>query len=181
MIYPPPICGTLCVSTDILEFMELKLLMSLQEVICALVCWTGTSLGGGSQGRMSRKRLSSGPVTSTQQSGSVLPALRQAARELISDPSPVADQIRLLSFNRTQSKVVASFLIGHNTLSKYLYTMGLINSSLHRRKPQLTICVSVKIWRHSDTSIWVRFSWALRMLKSQSGAIWNFVKGTGLP
>jgi hypothetical protein len=36
---------------------------------------------GGSRGRMSRKRLSSGPVTSTQQSGSVLPALRERLLE----------------------------------------------------------------------------------------------------
>ena len=103
---------------------------------------------------------------------------RQAARELISDPSPAADRTRLLSFNRTQSGVAANFLTGHNALSRHPYTMGLINSSVCRRKPQLTICVSVKIWRHSDTSIWVRFSWTLRMLKSHSGAIYN-IKGQG--
>jgi len=29
--------------------------------------------------------------------------------------------------------------------------------------------------------IWVTFSWTLRTLKSKSGEIWNFIKGTGLP
>jgi hypothetical protein len=45
----------------------------------------------------------------------------------------------------------------HNTLRRHLYIMGLINSSWCRRKPQLTFCVSVKCWQHSDIRIWVPF------------------------
>ena len=52
---------------------------------------------------------------------------RQAARKMISDPSPAADQTRLLSFNRTQSRAVA----GH-TLKRCLYIMGLTRSATHR-------------------------------------------------
>jgi len=65
--------------------------------------------------------------------------------------------------------------------------MGLIDSPLCRRcgtmrKPQLTSCVSVKPWRHSDIPIWVPFSWTLINVRSLSlGSIWKFITGTGLP
>ena len=58
-------------------------------------------------------------------------------------------------------------------------------------------CVHVKTWRHSDTPIWIPFSWTQRMLEVQvwgqsgtlikeqdshdMGAVWNPSKGTGLP
>jgi len=44
------------------------------------------------------------------------------ARELISGPN-LATRARLLSFNRTQSRAVNGLLIGHNTMSRYLYVM----------------------------------------------------------
>jgi hypothetical protein len=40
---------------------------------------------------------------------------------------------RLLSFNRTQTRVVIKFLTGHNTLRRHLHLMGLTNSPLCRR------------------------------------------------
>jgi hypothetical protein len=46
--------------------------------------------------------------------------------------SPTA-KTKLLSFNRTQSEVVTGLLIGHNTLRRHLYLVGLINSPLCRR------------------------------------------------
>jgi hypothetical protein len=49
-----------------------------------------------------------------------------STRELILDPSPRA-KIRLLSFNRTQSRVVIGLLTGH------LHLMGLTNNPLCRR------------------------------------------------
>jgi hypothetical protein len=42
--------------------------------------------------------------------------------------------------------------IGHNTLRRHIYIMGLINSPLCRRKPQLTICVSVTL-NHKDACL----------------------------
>ena len=48
---------------------------------------------------------------------------RQAAREIISDPSPSAET-RLLSFNRTQSRAVTGLLTEHHTLKRRLYIMG---------------------------------------------------------
>ena len=40
---------------------------------------------------------------------------------------------RFESFNRTPSRVVSGLLTGHNTLRRYFYVMGLINSALCRR------------------------------------------------
>jgi hypothetical protein len=54
------------------------------------------------------------------------------ARMLITGPSPTA-KTRLLSFNRTQSRVVTGQSTGHNTLGRYLYLMEMINSPLCRR------------------------------------------------
>ena len=58
--------------------------------------------------------------------------LTRQPRELTSGPSPEA-KTRLLSFNRTQSRVVIGLLTGHNTLSRHLHLMGLTNSPLCRR------------------------------------------------
>jgi hypothetical protein len=38
-----------------------------------------------------------------------------------------------------------------------------VGSAGQRRRPQLMFCVSVKLWRHSDTLIWVPSFWTLRM------------------
>jgi len=54
------------------------------------------------------------------------------AKELISGPSPGA-KTRLLSFSRTQSRVVTGLLAGPNTLKRHLHLMGLTNSPLCRR------------------------------------------------
>ena len=97
-----------------------------------------------------------------------LTSTQRQAHKLISSPSPTA-KTRLLPFNGTHSRVVTSLLTGYNTLRRHLYIMGLIDSPLcrcgMRTKPQLTFCVSVKPWRHSDIPIWVPFSWTLTMLE----------------
>ena len=68
------------------------------------------------------------------------------ARELISGPD-LALGARLLSFNRTQTRVVAGLLTGHNTLRGHLHIMGLCNDPMCRKcgKPQSTFCVSVRL------------------------------------
>ena len=48
---------------------------------------------------------------------------QRQARELISGPD-LATRARLLSFNRTQSRVVIGLLTGRNTLRRHLYIMG---------------------------------------------------------
>jgi len=54
------------------------------------------------------------------------------ARELISGPN-LATEAQLLSFNRTQSRVVIGLLTGHNTLRRHLYIMGLNNNPTCRK------------------------------------------------
>jgi hypothetical protein len=49
---------------------------------------------------------------------------QRQARELISGPN-LATGARLLSFNRTQSRVLIGLLTGHNTLRRHLHVMGL--------------------------------------------------------
>jgi hypothetical protein len=58
-------------------------------------------------------------------------AHRQAG-ELISGPK-LATRARLLSFNRTQSRVVIGLLTGHNTVRRHLYVMGLSNNPICRK------------------------------------------------
>jgi hypothetical protein len=53
-------------------------------------------------------------------------------RELISGPD-LATRARLLSFNRTQSRVVIGLLTGHNTLRRHLYIIGLSNNPICRK------------------------------------------------
>jgi len=57
---------------------------------------------------------------------------QRQAQELILGPSLSADT-SLLSFQRTQSKVMIGLLTGHNTLRRHLHLMGLTNSPLCRR------------------------------------------------
>jgi len=51
---------------------------------------------------------------------------QRQARKLISAPNP-ATKTRLLSFNRTQSRIVFGLLTGQNTLRRHLYVMELSN------------------------------------------------------
>jgi hypothetical protein len=54
------------------------------------------------------------------------------APKLISGPN-LAIRAWLLSFNRTQSRVVISLLTGHNTSRRHLYVMGLSNNPSCRK------------------------------------------------
>ena len=57
---------------------------------------------------------------------------QRQARELISGPN-LATGARLLSFNRTQMRVVVGLLTGHNTLRRHLHVMGLSNDPACRK------------------------------------------------
>jgi len=100
-----------------------------EEWFCSAVCWTWGFLGVSRQNiRRKKKRwmekqhlaLWRGPCTQRQ------------ARELISG-SNLATGARLLSFKRTQSRVVFGLLTGHNTLRKHLYIMVLSNNPTCRK------------------------------------------------
>jgi hypothetical protein len=86
----------------------------------------------GSPGRISKRRQTAGCITSIWQSGMFPCSTQRQARKLISGPSP-ATKAGLLSFNRTQSRVVSGLLTGHNTLRRHLYVMELSNNSTCRK------------------------------------------------
>jgi len=57
---------------------------------------------------------------------------QRQARELISGPD-LATGARLLSFNRTQTRVLIGLLTGHNTLRRHLHIIGLCNDHMCRK------------------------------------------------
>jgi hypothetical protein len=92
-----------------------------------------------------------------------------------------------MSFNRTQSRVIASLLTGHNTLRRHLHLLGLVDSPLCRRcgveeetsAHILCECEALASLRHVHLG---SFFLELEDINSISlGAIWNFSKATGLP
>jgi hypothetical protein len=78
---------------------------------------------------------------------------------------------RLLSFDRTQSRVVIGLLIGHNTLRRHHHLNGLINNISCRRfvneeETSLHImCECEALASHSQMHIWVPSSWTQRILR----------------
>jgi hypothetical protein len=52
---------------------------------------------------------------------------QRQTQKLILGPT-LTTKARLLTFNRTQSRVVIGLLTGHNTLSRHLYLIGLNNN-----------------------------------------------------
>jgi hypothetical protein len=98
----------------------------------------------------------------------------------------LATRAQLLSFNRTQSKVVIGLLTGHNTLRRHLYVMELNNNltfgkcgteedtSVHI----LCECEALAPLRHAHMG---SFFLAPEVIKKLNiGVIWNFCKGTRL-
>jgi hypothetical protein len=109
---------------------------------------------------------------------------KRQAQELILGPK-LATRARLLSFDRTQSRVAIGLLTGHNSWRRHLYVMGLSNnrtvgSEVLGRKPQSTFCVSEALpsLRHAHLG---SFYLVLEYIRKLSvAAIWNCGKGTGL-
>ena len=92
------------------------------------------------------------------------------------------DKTRLLSFDRTQSRVVTGLLTGHNTLRRILYIMGLMDSPLCRGEnlsPCLCECEALVACRHAYLGSSFLDPEDARSLSV--GAIWNFSNVAGLP
>jgi hypothetical protein len=110
---------------------------------------------------------------------------QKQALELVLFPNLVT-KTRLLSFNRTQSRVLIGLLTGHNNLRRYLYVMGLSNNSICREYDTedetlvhvLCACEARASLRHLYLGLFFLDPEDIR--KIIIGAIWNFVKGTGL-
>ena len=115
----------------------------------------------------------------------VLGSTQWQAREFTWGPSSSA-KTRLLSFNRTQSRVMVGLLTGHNRRRR-LQLIRLTNSPLCRRcgvedetlANILCDCETLASLKHVYL---VSFFLDPEYVKSLSlGAIWNYSKGTGLP
>jgi hypothetical protein len=110
---------------------------------------------------------------------------QRQAWELISGPD-LATGVRLLSFNRTQSRVVIGLLTGHNTLRSHLYIMGLCNNPTCRKcgtEEETSVqilceCEALASFRYSYLGSFFLDPEGIRKLSIE--AIWNFAKGTGL-
>jgi hypothetical protein len=110
---------------------------------------------------------------------------QRQARELISGPN-LAIGARLLSFNRTQSRVVIGLLTGHNTFRRHLHIMGLRDSPICRKCGTgdessvhiLCECKALASLRHVYLGSFFLDLEDIRVLGVE--AIWNFAKETGL-
>jgi hypothetical protein len=107
------------------------------------------------------------------------------ARELISGPK-LPTKTRLLSLNRTQSRVVFGVLTGYNKLRRYLYVMGLSNNPICRKCGTedeasvyiLCACEVLASLRHAHLGYF--FLDPEDIINLSIGVIWNLGKGTKL-
>jgi hypothetical protein len=110
--------------------------------------------------------------------------MRQA-QGLSSVPN-IAARTALMSFNRVQFRVVIGFLTGHNTLRRYLYTMGLLDSPLCRKCAAreetsahvLCECEALATLRHIYLGSFFLDPENVRDLSIR--VIWKFFRRTGL-
>jgi hypothetical protein len=115
-----------------------------------------------------------------------LNSIQRQAEELILGPRTRA-KTRLLSFNRTQSRVATGLLTGRDTLRRHFRIMGLTDSPLCRRcgaeeeasAGVLCECEALTTLRHTYLGSFFLDPEDVRCLSP--GAIWNFIKGAGLP
>jgi len=99
----------------------------------------------------------------------------------------LAVKIRLLSCSRIQSRIVTGLLTGHSTLTISRCSMGLIDTPLCGRCGAaketwahiLCECEALVTLRRANLGFFFMDPEDVRILIL--GAIWNFMKGTGLP
>jgi hypothetical protein len=94
--------------------------------------------------------------------------------------------VPLLSFNRTQCRVVIGLLTGRNTLRRHLHIMGLCNDPMCRKcgtEEETSVhilceCEMLASLMHAYPGSFFLDLEDIRVL--DKGVIWNFAKGTGL-
>jgi hypothetical protein len=114
-----------------------------------------------------------------------LAGTQRQARELISGPR-TAVKTRLLSFNRTQSRVVTGLFTGHNTFRKHLHIMGLSDSPLctkcgaEEETSADVLCECEALATHRHIYLGSFFLNPENIRELSLGAIWTFITRTGL-
>jgi hypothetical protein len=92
-----------------------------------------------------------------------------------------------LSFSRIQSRVVTGLLARHNTLARYLYLRGLLDSPLCRRcgvKEETSAAILCEFEALASLIHMYLGSFLLEPKDIQIislGVIWSFRRATGLP
>jgi len=94
---------------------------------------------------------------------------QRQAWEFISGPS-LGTRAKFFTFNSTQPRAVTGLLMGHNTLRRHLYLLGLLDSPLCKKCAVrektlahfLCECEALASLRHA---YWAPFSWGWRMLR----------------
>ena len=108
---------------------------------------------------------------------------KRQAGELVSVPG-LAKMARLLSFNRTQSRVVTGLLTVHNTLGRHLHVMGLSNNLTCRKcgtEEEISVhifceCEALASLRHAHLD----FLDPVDIMNVSIVAIWNCGNEAGL-
>jgi hypothetical protein len=150
---------------------------------CSTVCWTWAFLGFSRKNiRRKMKRWMENPHLVLWRGPC---SIQRQAWELISS-SDLTTRTWLLSFNRTQSRIVIGLLTGHNTLRRHLYIMGLSNKPICRKcgtEEETSVhilceCQALASLRHTYLGSFFLDPEDIRKLTI--GAIWNATKGKGL-
>jgi len=92
-----------------------------------------------------------------------------------------------MTFNKIQSRVGTGLIMGHNTLRRHLYLLGLLDSPLCRKcglgeessAHILCECEALASLRHAYLGFFFLEPEDIRSLGL--GAIWNYSKAAGLP
>ena len=110
-------------------------------------------------------------------------SIHRQARELISAPSP-ATKARLLSFNRTQSRVVTGLFTGRNKLRRHTQGMRLRNNPRCRlsgteEKSVHILCECEALASRRQTYLGSFFFDPENIMNLSTGTIWNSGKGKG--
>ena len=109
---------------------------------------------------------------------------QRQTRELISGPC-LGAKASILSFSRTLSRAVTGLLTGHNTPRRHLHLIGLSGSPLCR-KCGAEDETSVHILCECEAMASLRYAYLGSFLEPENiksislGAIWIFIKATGL-
>jgi hypothetical protein len=163
----------------------MKLLMSTQAAALPLGLW-GRSRPWGVSRQVLRNEISRCLGNQHRMLWQNLGITQWQAQELILGPCR-GTKVKLLSFNRTQLRVVTGLLTGHNTLRRHLHLMRLMDSPLCRKCGAedetsahiLCRCEALASLTHLYLGA---FFLEPEDIKSMSlGATWSFSKAAGLP
>jgi len=111
---------------------------------------------------------------------------QRQARELISVPC-LGVKLRLLSFNRIQSRAVTGLLTGHNALKRHFHLLVLSDIPLCRRcgaedeTSAHVLCYFETLASFRHVCLGSIFLETEGIKSISLGAIWKFSKVTGLP